>query len=82
MGKERVYSCAKEIAMRLKEYRKYGKASLMVGAGFSKNAISKGTKIPSHQIGMNLQIECTVSYILSFLTWMKSRRKHGKSREP
>lgn len=44
MGKERVYSCAKEIAMRLKEYRKYGKASLMVGAGFSKNAISKGTK--------------------------------------
>lgn len=44
MGKERVYSCAKEIAMRLKEYRKYGKASLMVGAGFSKNAKSKGAK--------------------------------------
>ena len=30
--------------MRLKEYRKYGKVSLMVGAGFSKNAISKGMK--------------------------------------
>ena len=44
MGKERVYSCAEDIAMRLKEYRKYGKASLMVGAGFSKNATSKGMK--------------------------------------
>lgn len=44
MSKERVYSCAKEIAMRLKECRKYGKASLMVGAGFSKNAKSKGMK--------------------------------------
>ncbi len=31
MGKERVYSCAEDIAMRLKEHRKYGKASLMVG---------------------------------------------------
>ena len=28
----------------LPEYRKYGKASLMVGAGFSKNAKSKGSK--------------------------------------
>lgn len=44
MGKDRVYSCVEEIAMRLKEYRKYGKVSLMVGAGFSKNAISKGMK--------------------------------------
>lgn len=44
MGQERVYSCVKEIAIRLKEYRKYGKASLMVGAGFSKNVISKGAK--------------------------------------
>ena len=44
MSKERVYSCAEDIAMRLKEYRKYGKASLMVGAGFSKNATSKGMK--------------------------------------
>jgi hypothetical protein len=44
MGKERVYSYIEEIAMRLKEYRKYGKVSLMVGAGFSKNAISKGMK--------------------------------------
>ena len=42
MGMERVYSCAEDIAMRLKEHRKYGKASLMVGAGFSKNAKSKG----------------------------------------
>ncbi len=44
MGKERVYSCAEDIAMRLKECRKYGKASLMVGAGFSKNAKSRGMK--------------------------------------
>ena len=44
MGKERVYSCAEDIAMRLKEGRKYGKASLMVGAGFSKNAKSRGMK--------------------------------------
>lgn len=36
MGKERVYSCVEEIAMRLKEYRKYGKVSLMIGAGFLK----------------------------------------------
>ena len=44
MGKEQVYSCAEDIAMRLKEDRKYGKASLMVGAGFSKNAKSRGMK--------------------------------------
>lgn len=42
MGKEQVFSCARDIAMRLKEHRKYGKASVMVGAGFSKNAKSKG----------------------------------------
>lgn len=30
--------------MRLKEGRKYGEASLMVGAGFSKNAKSRGMK--------------------------------------
>ena len=44
MGKEQVYSWAEDIAMRLKEDRKYGKASLMVGAGFSKNAKSRGMK--------------------------------------
>lgn len=44
MGMERVYSCVEDITMRLKEHRKYGKASLMVGAGFSKNAKSKGMK--------------------------------------
>lgn len=44
MGKEQVYSCAEDIAMRLKEGRKYGKASRMVGAGFSKNAKSRGMK--------------------------------------
>ena len=44
MGKEQVYSCAEDIAMRLKEKRKYGEASLMVGAGFSKNAKSRGMK--------------------------------------
>ena len=44
MGKEQVYSCAEDIAMRLKEKRKYGKASLMVGAGFSKNAKKQGNE--------------------------------------
>lgn len=42
MGKEMVYSYIKEIAMRLKEPRKFGEASVMIGAGFSKNAKSKG----------------------------------------
>lgn len=42
MGKELVYSYIKEIARRLKEPRKYGEATVMIGAGFSKNAKSKG----------------------------------------
>lgn len=37
-----VYSYIEEIAKRLKNPRKYGEATLMVGAGFSKNAKSKG----------------------------------------
>lgn len=42
MGKERIYSYVKEIAMRLKNPRKFGAASVMIGAGFSKNAKCKG----------------------------------------
>lgn len=38
MNKEIVYSYIKEIAYRLKDKKKYGAASVMVGAGFSKNA--------------------------------------------
>lgn len=37
-----VYSYINDIAQRLKEPRKYGDVSLMIGAGFSKNAQSKG----------------------------------------
>ena len=42
MSDEIVYSYINDIAQRLKERRKYGRASLMVGAGFSKNALCKG----------------------------------------
>lgn len=42
MNDKTVYSYIKDIAQRLKEPRKYGDVSLMVGAGFSKNAQSKG----------------------------------------
>ena len=42
MGKELIYSYIKEIALRLKDPRRFGAASVMIGAGFSKNAISKG----------------------------------------
>lgn len=42
MGNEQTYSYIKEIAMRLKDSRKFGAASVMIGAGFSKNAKSKG----------------------------------------
>lgn len=38
MDKETVYSYIKEIADRLKDKKKNGAASVMVGAGFSKNA--------------------------------------------
>ncbi|EET58961.1 hypothetical protein BRYFOR_09067 [Marvinbryantia formatexigens DSM 14469] len=37
-----VYSYINDIAQRLKNPRKYGDVSLMIGAGFSKNARSKG----------------------------------------
>mgnify|MGYP004511794751 FL=1 len=42
MSDEIVYSYINDIAQRLKERRKYGRASLMVGSGFSKNALCKG----------------------------------------
>ena len=42
MSDEIVYSYINDIAQRLRERRKYGRASLMVGAGFSKNALCKG----------------------------------------
>lgn len=42
MNDKTVYSYINDIAQRLKEPRKYGDVSLMVGAGFSKNAQSKG----------------------------------------
>lgn len=44
MNKETVNSYIREIAYRLKDKKKYGAASVMVGAGFSKNAknINKG----------------------------------------
>ena len=37
MNDKTVYSYINDIAQRLKEPRKYGDVSLMVGAGFSKN---------------------------------------------
>ena len=42
MNDKTVYSYINDIARRLKEPRKYGDVSLMIGAGFSKNAQSKG----------------------------------------
>lgn len=42
MNDKSVYSYIIDIAQRLKEPRKYGDVSLMIGAGFSKNAQSKG----------------------------------------
>ena len=38
MEKGLVYSYINDIARRLKDKRKYGSASVMIGAGFSKNA--------------------------------------------
>ena len=42
MNDKTVYSYINDIAQRLKNPRKYGDVSLMIGAGFSKNAQSKG----------------------------------------
>lgn len=42
MNDKTVYSYINDIAQRLKEPRKYGDVSLMIGAGFSKNGQSKG----------------------------------------
>lgn len=42
MADKTVFSYINDIAQRLKEPRKYGDVSLMIGAGFSKNAQSKG----------------------------------------
>ena len=38
MNDKTVYSYINDIAQRLKNPRKYGDVSLMIGAGFSKNA--------------------------------------------
>jgi hypothetical protein len=64
MNDKTVYSYINDIAQRLKEPRKYGDVSLMVGAGFSKNAQSKGM-VFSHQIGVNLLKKCMRSYTRS-----------------
>ena len=45
MADKTIYSYINDIAQRLKEPRKYGDVSLMIGAGFSKNAQSKGAAI-------------------------------------
>lgn len=42
MKKEQIYPYINEIAMRLKNPGNFGGVSLMIGAGFSKNAICKG----------------------------------------
>ena len=42
MDKKIIFSYIKDISLRLQEPRKYGGVSLMIGAGFSKNAYSKG----------------------------------------
>ena len=48
MSDKTVYSYINDIAQRLKEPRKYGDVSLMIGAGFSKNAHSKGMASIQH----------------------------------
>lgn len=42
MNDKTVYSYIKDVVQRLKEPRKHGDVPLMVGAGFLKNAQSKG----------------------------------------
>ena len=65
MSDKTVYSYINDIAQRLKEPRKYGDVSLMIGAGFSKNAQSKvrAWHVFSHQIGVNLLKKCMRNYI-------------------
>ena len=63
MSDKTVYSYINDIAQRLKEPRKYGDVSLMIGAGFSKNAQSKGGQVYNHQIGANLLKKCMRNYI-------------------
>ena len=45
MPDKTIFSYINDIAQSLKEPRKYGDVSLMIGAGFSKNAQSKGAAI-------------------------------------
>lgn len=54
MNDKTVYSYINDIAQRLKEPRKYGDVSLMVGAGFSKMHKVRAWHVFSHQIGVNL----------------------------
>lgn len=54
MSDKTVYSYINDIAQRLKEPRKYGDVSLMIGAGFSKMHRVKEWQVCNHQIGVNL----------------------------
>ena len=55
MDDKMVYSYIDEIGKRLEDPGLYGAASLMVGAGFSKNADCIGDKKIPRQIGLNFQ---------------------------
>lgn len=47
MNKELVYAYINDIAKRLHDPKQFGSASVMIGAGFSKNAISLAENITS-----------------------------------
>lgn len=63
MNDKTVYSYINDIAQRLKEPRKYGDVSLMIGAGFSKNAQSKGMASMQPPNWSELAKKCTKNYI-------------------
>ena len=63
MDDKMVYSYIDEIGKRLADPGLYGAASLMVGAGFSKNADCIGDKKNTPQIGLNFQKRCMKNYI-------------------
>ena len=64
MNDKTVYSYINDIAQRLKEPRKYGDVSLMIGAGFSKNAQSKG------------MASRDASFPRSAAAWRSARKRH------
>lgn len=81
MSDEIVYSYINDIAQRLKERRKYGRASLMVGSGFSKNALCKGmTNIQPPNWTELAEKMYDELYPLSS-EWDKDQKKSGKTRE-